>query len=202
LISIDSHLRGTREFFGPRAATWDQRFPDDEPAYADAIAALRPPAGGTVVDLGCGTGRALPLLRDAVGTAGIVVGVDATPEMLRAARNQGRDGHARLVLADVTRLPCALRRVDAFFAAGIVTHAPDPAALLELLARVARPGGRLAIFHPVGRAALAHRHHRELQPEELLDPRVLPGVLATAGWTPESVDDAEHRYLALASLAT
>jgi SAM-dependent methyltransferase len=201
LISIEAHLRDSREFFGPRAATWDQRFPDDEPAYADAVVALRPPSGGTVVDLGCGTGRALPFLRDAVGAAGLVVGVDATPEMLRAARDHRRDDHAPLVLADVTRLPFAPRRVDGFFAAGIVPHAPDPAALLELLARAGRPGCRLAIFHPVGRAALARRHHRELQPDELLDPRVLPGVLAASGWAPESVDDADHRYLALATLA-
>ncbi|KPC58360.1 hypothetical protein ADL35_49340 [Streptomyces sp. NRRL WC-3753] len=31
-----------REFFTPRAATWDSRFPDDGPAYEAAVRALAP----------------------------------------------------------------------------------------------------------------------------------------------------------------
>ena len=103
------------------------------------------------------------------------------------------------MLADVTRLPVAPGRLDAILAAGILTHTPDPAGLLRTLARCTKPGGRLAVFHPIGRAVLARRHHRELPPDELLDPAVLPGVLAANGWRTESVDDAEHRYLALAT---
>ncbi len=200
LARIAPHLRRTREFFGPRAATWDERFPDDEPAYLEAIAALGPKSGGRVVDLGCGTGRALPLLRDAVGPQGMVVGIDATPEMLRAASDRRRNMSAPLVLADVARLPVADGSVDAFFAAGLLTHVPDPHDLLRLLARAARSECRLAVFHPIGRAALARRHHRELRPDELLDPRVMPGLLAASGWVLDSIDDGEHRYLALAHM--
>ena len=50
-------LRETQEFFAERATTWDERFPDDGPAYARAAAELDPPAGGTLLDLGCGTAR-------------------------------------------------------------------------------------------------------------------------------------------------
>ena len=155
LERIAPHLRRTREFFAPRAASWDTRFPDDEPAYRRAVAELAPARGGTVIDLGCGTGRALPFLRQAVGPDGLVVGVDATPEMLRAAADHRRDVDAGLVLADATRLPVAPGRVDAIFAAGLLTHVPDPVELLRLLARVSSPQARLALFHPIGRAALA-----------------------------------------------
>jgi ubiquinone/menaquinone biosynthesis C-methylase UbiE len=141
------------------------------------------------------------LLQQAVGAGGLVVGLDATPEMLRAATDHGRNVRARLLLADVARLPVRPEQIDAVFAAGILMHVPDPAALLELLARSARPACRLALFHPIGRAALARRHQRTLRPDELLDPRVLRRLLASTGWTAESVDDAEHRYLALASRA-
>ena len=103
------------------------------------------------------------------------------------------------MLADAMVLPFVASSVDVFFAAGLLTHVPDPDALLRDLARAARATCRLAVFHPIGREALARRHHRQLQPDELLDPRVLPRVLAAAGWSVDDIDDAEHRYLAVAS---
>ncbi|MCG6970554.1 MAG: methyltransferase domain-containing protein [Gammaproteobacteria bacterium] len=41
--------------------------------------------GGTVVDLGCGTGLNFPLLQQAVGPVGRVISVDLSAEMLARA---------------------------------------------------------------------------------------------------------------------
>ncbi|MFA1549815.1 class I SAM-dependent methyltransferase [Actinomadura chokoriensis] len=194
----DWFIAESRAFFGPRAATWDARFGDDGPAYADAIDEAALPDGACVVDVGCGTGRALPALRRAVGPAGKVIGVDLTPQMLAAARACDRGRHAVLMLADARRLPFADARFDAVFAAGLVQHMPDPAAGLAELARITRPGGRLVIFHPSGRAALAARHGRTLRPDEPLAPARLGPLLATAGWRLDTYDDPPHRFLALA----
>lgn len=199
---VEAHLRRTRAFFGPRAEKWEKRFPDDGAAYRDAIAELGPKRGGVVVDLGCGTGRALPFLRSAIGVEGVVVGVDVTPEMLQAACHEGRDHDAQLVLADVMRLPILAESVDSFFVAGLLSHVPDSHHLLRSMARAAKPTGRLALFSPVGRAEQAHRRNRVLRPDEVLDPQVLPGLLAATGWTVKRIDDCEQRYLALASKAT
>ncbi|KIF72535.1 SAM-dependent methlyltransferase, partial [Streptomyces sp. AcH 505] len=95
----DDHTH-VREFFGPRATGWDTRFPDDGPAYAAAVADLGVSDGDAVLDAGCGTGRALPALRAAVGSRGTVLGADLTPEMLGAAVRAGRHHDARLLLAD------------------------------------------------------------------------------------------------------
>src|SRR5262249_45016484 len=78
----DWYLAETRAFFAVRASTWDDKFGDDKPAYAAAVAEVGVPIGGAAIDLGCGTGRALPALREAVGPAGTVLGLDATDEML------------------------------------------------------------------------------------------------------------------------
>ncbi|MEV0131776.1 hypothetical protein AB0H83_25355 [Dactylosporangium sp. NPDC050688] len=64
----------SQAFFAARAATWDTKFGDDLPAYAAAAEAALP-SGSTVLDLGCGTGRAL---RDAIGPTGMLFGADLT----------------------------------------------------------------------------------------------------------------------------
>ncbi|MFH9727746.1 methyltransferase domain-containing protein [Streptomyces sp. NPDC017254] len=190
-----------REFFGARAADWDSRFPDDGPAYAAAVDELGLRPGDAVLDAGCGTGRALPPLRAAVGPSGTVLGADLTPEMLEQAAGAGRggaDGTATLLLTDVGRLPVRDGALDAVFGAGLISHLAEPVADLRELARVVRPGGRLALFHPIGRAALAARHGRRITPEDLrAEPRLRP-VLAEAGWRLVSYVDEDARYLATA----
>ncbi|HEY3608055.1 MAG TPA: methyltransferase domain-containing protein [Pseudonocardiaceae bacterium] len=193
-----SDIARTRAFFGPRAAGWETRFPDDGPAYRRAVAELAPPVGGVVADVACGTGRALPELRAAVGAAGTVVGFDLTVEMLAEAGRLGRSG---LVLADALRLPLADRALDAVFAAGLLPHLLDPVAGLVKLARVSRPGARLALFHPIGRRALAHRHGHEPDPSDIRAEPHIRSALGSSGWVCESVDDGDDRYLVLASRA-
>ncbi len=193
------YIAETRAFFSARAATWDAKFGDDLPAYAAAIAQARIPEHSVVVDVGCGTGRALPALRQAVGPHGAVIAVDVTPEMLRHARTKGRSAHATLILADARHLPFASASADAVFAAGLIMHLLDPEAGLRQLARITRPGGLLILFHPSGRAALAARHGRTLEPDEPLAAVPLQRLTQNTGWRLTTYDDAECRFLAIAA---
>jgi ubiquinone/menaquinone biosynthesis C-methylase UbiE len=187
-----------QEFFTARAADWDSRFPDDGPAYAAAVAELGLRTGDRVLDAGCGTGRALPPLRAAVGASGVVLGADLTPAMLWEAVRAGRDRDGRLLLADVAALPLRSRSLDAVFGAGLISHLGNPGENLRELARVVRPGGVLALFHPIGRAALAARHGRPLTPDDLrAEPNLRP-LLAGSGWRLTSYVDEDSRFLALA----
>lgn len=193
----DDHTH-VQEFFGARAADWDSRFPDDGPAYAAAVADLELREGDRVLDAGCGTGRALTPLRAAVGRSGVVVGADLTPAMLEAAERAGRDRDGQLLLADVAMLPLRSRSLDAVFAAGLIAHLPNPGENLRELARVVRPGGTLALFHPIGRAALAARQGRRITPDDLrAEPNLRP-LLAGSGWRMTSYVDEDARFLALA----
>jgi SAM-dependent methyltransferase len=192
------YLTESRAFFGARAAGWDARFGDDLPAYAMAVDVAAPRPGDLALDVGCGTGRALPALAAAVGPTGRVLGLDVTPAMLAEARQAGRDGCASLVLADARRLPVPDAAAGVVFAAGLIPHLPDPAAGLAELARVTYPGGRLMIFHPMGRAALAARHGRVLRPDEPLNEDNLVPLLAGAGWEMVRYDDETDHFLALA----
>ncbi|MGW5126785.1 class I SAM-dependent methyltransferase [Streptomyces sp. NPDC004069] len=193
----DDHTH-VQEFFTARAADWDSRFPDDGPAYAAAVAELGLREGDRVLDAGCGTGRALPPLRAAVGAPGIVVGADLTWAMLEAAVQAGRDQEGLLLLADVGALPLVSGAFDAVFAAGLIAHLPHPTENLRELRRVVRPGGTLALFHPIGRAALAARQGRQITPDDLrAEPNLRP-LLSGSGWRMTSYVDEDARFLALA----
>lgn len=193
----DDHTH-VQEFFTARAADWDRRFPDDGPAYAAAVAELGLREGGRVLDAGCGTGRALPALRGAVGRSGVVLGADLTPAMLREAARAGRDRDGALLLTDVARLPLRSSSLNAVFAAGLIAHLPQPGENLREIRRVVRPGGTLALFHPVGRAALAARQGRRLTPDDLRAEPNLRALLTSAGWRMTSYVDEDTRFLALA----
>lgn len=199
-MSGHDHTR-VQEFFGPRAAGWDDRFAGDLPRYAAATheLALRP--GEAVLDAGCGTGRALPPLRERVGPAGTVLGADLTPGMLWEARRRGRDAAALLLLSDVSRLPLSDGALDAVFAAGLIAHLPEPEAGLRELARVVRPSGRLVLFHPLGRAALAARQGRRLDPGDLRARSRLTPLLSAAGWHLLTYVDEDERFLAVSRRA-
>jgi hypothetical protein len=55
------------------------------------------------------------------------------------------------------------------------------------------------VFHPIGRAALAHRQGRELSADDLrAEPRIRAALHET-GWHCDSVDDGADRYLVLAT---
>jgi 2-polyprenyl-3-methyl-5-hydroxy-6-metoxy-1,4-benzoquinol methylase len=193
------YVTETRAFFACRAATWDAKFGDDLPAYCAAVTEAGIRHGGVVVDVGCGTGRALPALRMAVGPTGAVIALDITPEMLAVARPAATLAAASLVLADARALPFPAGSLDAIFAAGLVNHLPDTEAGLRELARVTRPGGLLVLFHPSGRAALAARHGHALSPDEPLAEGPLRRSTAAAGWAVTAYDDAPHRFFAVAT---
>ncbi|MER6380585.1 class I SAM-dependent methyltransferase [Streptomyces sp. NPDC001250] len=196
----DDHTH-VQDFFTARAADWDSRFPDDGPAYAAAVADLELRPGDRVLDAGCGTGRALPPLRAAVGPSGVVLGADLTPAMLEAAVRAGRDRDGRLLRADVAALPFMSKSLDAVFAAGLIAHLPRPEANLRELARVVRSGGTLALFHPIGRAALAARQGRQITPGDLRAEANLAPLLIRSGWSMTSYVDEDNRFLALATCA-
>ncbi len=199
-MSLARDLVQTREFFTPRASGWEDRFSDDGSAFDWAVEQLRLSPGDVAIDAGCGTGRALVALRAAVGPAGAVLGLDATPAMLCEASRLGRQSVSVCTLGDVRHLPVRHRCATGILAAGLLPHLPDPAGTLREFARVAVPGARLGVFHPIGRLTLAARHReRGADAHDMnIDPGRIESLLAEAGWVLESLEDAEHRYLALA----
>jgi len=110
------------------------------------VLALDP--GDTVVEMGCGTGANLPFLRDAVGPAGTVVGVDLAGGALARARSRvDRSGweNVALLRGDATRPP--VQRADALLATFVVGMFDDPAGVVDRWCDLLAPGGRIALLN-------------------------------------------------------
>lgn len=95
---------------------------------------LAPHPGERVLDLGCGDGA---LTERLAATGALVVGLDASPEMVERARARGLD--ARLGSADA--LPFAAE-FDAVFSNAAPHWVRDQEAMVAGVARALKPGGR------------------------------------------------------------
>jgi SAM-dependent methyltransferase len=108
--------------------------------------ALKP--GETVLDLGSGGGLDAFLAAQVVGPKGRVIGVDMTPQMLERARaNADRSGLSNVEFRQgrLESLPLEDASVDAVTSNCVINLVPDKQAVFREVARVLRPGGRVAI---------------------------------------------------------
>lgn len=106
-----------------------------------AAAKLGP--GDRAFDVACGTGALTLAASEIVGPAGVVVGVDANPDMLAVARR--KSSRIEWLEGKAEALPLPDRSFDAALSQFGFMFFEDRAAALREMMRALRPGGRLAV---------------------------------------------------------
>jgi arsenite methyltransferase len=116
----------------------------------NALAGLKP--GEVVLDLGSGGGFDVFIAGRKVGATGRAIGVDMTPEMLAKARKnicayRERSGldNVEFRLGEIEHLPLADNSVDVVISNCVINLSPDKAQVWREIARVLKPGGRVAV---------------------------------------------------------
>ncbi len=105
-------------------------------------------AGDQVLDVGCGTGYFARMLAGTVGADGLVVGVDASAEMIRYASDQVRNAqNCSFQLGTAESLSFSDARFDVVVSSLFIHHLPEDLQLdaLKEMWRVLRPGGTVLI---------------------------------------------------------
>lgn len=105
--------------------------------------------GEAVLDIGCGTGDDVAAMAELVGPEGRAVGVDYSEAMVaEALRRHGDVPGISFRRGDAQALPFDSEVFDACRAERVLIHVQDPDAAVREMARVVRPGGRVALIEP------------------------------------------------------
>jgi SAM-dependent methyltransferase len=111
------------------------------------------PSGGVALDVGSGPGNVTASLARAAGPDGLALGVDISEPMLARAVRAEAGPQVGFLRADAQQLPLRDETVDAVTSVAMLQLIPSPGVALAEMARVLRPGGRIAVMVPTAGTA-------------------------------------------------
>ncbi|GAB3843198.1 methyltransferase domain-containing protein [Nesterenkonia populi] len=135
----------------------------------DLVSRVRASRPRRVVDLGCGPGSGVPVLRAAWPDA-VIVGVDSSPEMLERAAEESEDPNVSFIRADIREISHGLlpggEPADVVISNAALHWLPDHRRLLPSLMELVAPGGVLAVQVPGSFSNPSHRLLYDMSAEE------------------------------------
>ena len=179
-------------FFDDAAWDWDRGVPDftQTPIFAEwwrAISLLR---GQVVLEIGCGTGRLLPLIWERINPGGAVCGLDFSLRMLTKAKARCAGMPIYFLCAAAHYLPLPSAICDVVLLVSTFPHLQPRTRALREIHRVLRPNGRLYRHRTIGDAV-----RNDLIPA----PKKIVELFTRCGLTTTSLDVRPDRFFLYAS---
>jgi SAM-dependent methyltransferase len=171
--------------------------PDVVGQRAQTLEVLRPRAGESGLDIGCGPGLLAVDLARQMGPTGRIFAIDTSPDMVAMASGrtqaEGLSDRIAVLIGDAAELPFRDGTFDFLVATQVYEYVPDMKKALAEAARVLRPGGRLAVLDTDWESCVWNAEDRERNARILRAwerhfvhphlPAELPRLLADAGLT-------------------
>lgn len=192
----------TRDYFDRMAGGWERGIKDDDLCrrLEALVARFGIPRGGSVLDVGTGTGVLHPYLLSAVGESGWVLAFDFSSCMLAQVLKKSRPESLACFQADVTAIPLADGACDRVVCFAAFPHFAGKHNAMQEMARVTRRGGRVVIAHLMSRRQVARHHdaNPEVAGHYLPSDEQMRRLFSAAGLDAVTIEDVPGRYLAIA----
>ena len=141
------------DFFDKCAPWWDADMIRNEVIITTILDNAGINTDMDILDVACGTGVLFPdYLKRGVNS---VTGIDISPEMAKIA--QEKFPEVRVLCGDVETFAFD-KKFDVIMVYNAFPHFPDPKHLIDVLAKLVKPGGRLSVAHGMSRAQLQQHH--------------------------------------------
>jgi ubiquinone/menaquinone biosynthesis C-methylase UbiE len=117
--------------------------------------------GLKVLEPGCGTGRLTEILSDLVGPTGVVVALDISPMMVKAARSRtATRKNVEIHLSAVEDFPMEEGEYDLIVCHQVFPHFEDKKKVLTSLSKALKPEGKLVVIHFINFDEINDRHRK------------------------------------------
>ena len=192
-----------KTFFGSIAKVWDKehQVQEQEKRLEKLFGYFSLAKGDRVLDVGCGTGRLVPLIKRAIGDQGLLVESDFSREMLEIGKAKFFCSNVSFVLFDAEMAAIKTNVFDVVVCFALFPHLVHKEKALREFRRILKPGKKLIIAHTMAREELNKFHSRVNGPvcrDYLPDEQEMKRLFSLTGFRRLVITDKPSFYVATA----
>ena len=195
------NMEGLRDYFDRHASSWDEmlKYNERTSELLEVVSWFGLAEGYWVLDVGTGTGILLPLIRQAIGPKGMLIGFDFSFKMLEKAKLQEYFGEKIFLTSTAESIPLRSALFDQITCFSAFPHFTNKAKALVEMVRVLKSGGVLSIAHlkSVEELNQFHRHLGGPVANDLLPhPERIRSLMTESGLWDISIINQPGKFLA------